>query len=152
MLGEADRQRYAAQVAQEITAHDDYFEHNMRRYRWARVVVIVTAALVPVCSAIDAMPRWGLGLLGGAAAVTEAVSQLYRWRDSALGAQTLSSALQQQLNLYNTGTGPYAVQATAFERFVVVVETIRHEGVATFNDLWGQDEPPSALAGQGAVP
>ena len=147
MLGERDRGRYAAQVAEEIGAHDGYFDRNMRRYRWARVVVILAAASVPVCSAFESLPRWVLGILGGIAAVAEALSQLYRWRDSALGAQNLSSALQQQLNLYNTQTGPYADESTAFDRFVVVVEQIRHHGVAAFNDLWGQDEPPSALPG-----
>jgi len=105
---------------------------------------------VPVLSPIDIVPRWGLGVLGGLAAVMESLNQLYRWRDSALSSQKVGNAMESELNRYSTGTKPYADDRVALARFVDVIERIRAQGSDAFAGLWAEDKPPSSQPGPGA--
>jgi hypothetical protein len=143
---------YVQGVFAEISAHQGYFAGQMRRYRWARVTVIVSAALVPVLSVVEGVPRWVLGALGGLAAVVESLNQLYRWRDSALNTMRVGNALESEWNRYVTGVRPYQDRRVALARFVDRVERIRAQGSDAFAGLWAEDRPPSSQPGPDTEP
>ena len=142
---------YRAGVVAEVTAYGRYFAKQLKRYRFARILVIVSAALVPVLSAVQGTPRWVLGVLGAIAAVTESLIQLYRWRDAALNAQRMGNAMESELTRYTTGAEPYADDATAFALFVDRVEKVRASGADAFAGLWAEDKPPASQAGPPAT-
>lgn len=119
----------------------------MSAHRVARVVVIISAAVVPVLSAVEGAPRWLLGLLGAIAAATESLSQLFRWRDSAIAAEKLGNQMESQLNLYVTGTAPYDDDETAGSLFVRRTESLRDTGTNAFVGLWAEDRPPVGQGG-----
>jgi hypothetical protein len=138
---------YRQGVLAQVNAHAKYFTRQMSRYRRARVVVIVSAALVPILSPIETLPRWALGALGGLAAIMESLNQLYRWRDSAVNAEKTGNALESELNRYWTRTRPYERDDTALQVFVNKVEGIRAHGSDAFAGLWSEDKPPSSQSG-----
>jgi hypothetical protein len=51
---------YTKVVRAEILRHWMYFGKQMTRYRIARAIVIVSAALVPVLAVVEQVPRWAL--------------------------------------------------------------------------------------------
>jgi hypothetical protein len=131
-------------VVAQIAAQQKYFKGRLTRYRIARIVVIVPAGLVPVLTTMNAIPRYVLGILGAIAAITEALIQLYRWRDSALAAQRTANSMESQLNLYRTGAGPYNEELElAFHRFATAIENIRDGASESFAGIWVEDTPPS---------
>jgi len=98
----------------------------MTRYRAARIVVIVTAALVPVLAAVGGVPRWALGLLGATAAIMEGLQGLFQFRRSALDAMKTCNELERTLNKHITAIDPYQGSPdTAFPLFVAEIEAIR---------------------------
>src|SRR5262249_18752971 len=126
-------------VAPHLTAYDDYpqlvrlemrrlrgyFAKQMRWYRAMRAVLIVRAALVPVLAATGPTPRWVLGALGGAAAITEALQSLFQFRATALNAMKTANSLERVLNRYMTATPPFHEKLDkSFPMFVDEIETI----------------------------
>ena len=153
MALEETASRFRKEVVAEIAAQQAYFARQLKRHRQARVVVLVSAGLVPVLTPVDVVPRYVLGVLGAIAAITEALIQLYRWRDSAVAAQRTANALETQLNLYRTATEPYHEELDlAFHKFVVTIETIRSSAAQNFAGIWAEDRPPSAVPPPEAAP
>lgn len=117
---------YIERVREDIKQHSAYFRRQITRYRAARIVVIVAAALVPVLATVASVPRWTLGLLGAIAAITESIQGLFQFRRSALDAMKTSNELERVLNRYMTAVNPYqGPQDIAFPLFVADIEAIR---------------------------
>ena len=136
------RQFYLEEVQQEIFDHDKYHRIRMRAYRLSRMVVIVAAGLVPIFAAVDGIPKWVLGILGGLAAASEAVQQLYQMRQSALQAMRTGNLLAREMRMYLTASGPYstASDSDAFELLTRRVENIRQSAEILFADTWLQED------------
>lgn len=100
-----------------------------------------------------------LGVLGGLAAATEALNQLFRWRDSSIEAFQGANSLEALLNLYVTSSGPYADDKVADEKFVVDAEAVRRDKYGGIVSLWSDTKtpskrgafPPGSLLGTGLV-
>jgi hypothetical protein len=135
---------YAEAVRQDIREHGAYFARRITLYRQGRVIVIISAALVPVLATATAVPRWVLGVFGALAAVTEGIQAVYQLRASALSAMRTANALERVLNKYMTGVAPYDGPADrAFPAFASDVEKIRETADEAFLQTWqGAVAPP----------
>jgi hypothetical protein len=145
---------YVQKVREEKDRQSEYFRKQLSRYRVARIVVIVSATLVPVLAATPVVPRLVLGMLGAVAAIAEAVQELYQFRKTALNAMQTANALERALNKYMTSTRPYAgTENQVFNRFVEDVEAIRESADKAFLETWLQAASSShqALPGGAAL-
>ncbi len=132
---------YTKVVHAEIRRHWTYFGKQMTRYRIARAIVIVSAALVPVLAVVEQVPRWALGVLGAVAVVTEGIQGLYQFRTAALTAMRTGNALERVLNKYMTAVTPYEGAAEkAFPVFVKDIEAIREMADEAFLQTWQPGE------------
>lgn len=132
---------YAEAVHAEIRRLWKYFGKQMTRYRVARTIVIVSAALVPVLATAPQVPRWVLGVFGAVAVVTEGIQGLYQFRTSALNAMRTGNALERVLNKYMTAVTPYEGAAEkAFPVFVKDIEAIRETADEAFLQTWQAGE------------
>jgi Protein of unknown function (DUF4231) len=136
------RAEYLDQLRKEIRNHARYFVHQIRLYRFFRVVVVVAAGAVPVLATVSGVPRWTLGVFGAIAAASEAVQQLFQYRRSALQAMVAGNDLERELRLYLIAVDPYAEgdDDAAFRRLAVNAERIRRRAEAAFLDTWQRDE------------
>jgi hypothetical protein len=153
-VNKTPQDEYIQGVREDIKQHRAYFSRQMTRYRAARIVVIVTAALVPVLAAVGGVPRWALGLLGAIAAITEGVQGLFQFRRSALDAMKTCNELERTLNRYLTAIDPYQGSPdTAFPLFVAEIEAIRKAADDAFLQTWQATASPQPLPdSQRAVP
>jgi hypothetical protein len=103
----------------------------------ARIVVIISAAAVPVLASFDArtVPRPVLGLVGAMAAVAEALAQLFQFQTHALNALRTRNALERALNRYLVGADPNAKEGS-FSKFAARVEDIREAADNASLDAW----------------
>jgi hypothetical protein len=128
---------YTQAVRAEIHRLGSYFGKQMTRYRVARAIVIVSAALVPVLAVVSQVPRWALGVLGAVAVVTEGIQELYQFRTAALTAMRTANALERALNKYMTAVTPYEGAAEkAFPVLVQDIEAIRETADEAFLQTW----------------
>ena len=134
---------FVDRVRAEIVQLQNYAVRHLTRYRVARIIAIVSTVAIPVLTPVADVPRLMLGVLGGLAAATEAVNQLFRWRDSSIEAFQGANALEALLNLYVTSSGPYADDKVADEKFVVDVEAVRRDGYGGIVSLWSDTKTPS---------
>ena len=129
--------QYTDGVREEIRQLGAYFAKQINRYRAARVLVILSAALVPVLAAVSAVPRWVLGIFGALAVAAEGIQQLYQFHRSALNAMSTANALERVLNAYMTGTGRYAGSVNqVFPLLVEDVEKLRGAADKAFLETW----------------
>lgn len=84
-------------MRKEIRGLRTHFARQITRYRIARSIVIVSAALVPVLATAAEVPRWVLGGFGALAAVIEGMQGLFQYRASALNAMRTANALERVL-------------------------------------------------------
>jgi hypothetical protein len=136
---------YIEAVRREIRGLGAYFAKQITRYRIARILVIISAAMVPVLASVSAAPRWVLGAFGALAVATEGIQQLYQFQRSALNAMSTANALERVLNAYMTGTGRYAGPVDqAFPLLVEDVEKIRQAADKAFLETWQAAAQPSS--------
>lgn len=139
----APDKEYRERVRTEIHRLRTYFARQLTIYRAARVVTIVSAALVPVLATADQVPRWVLGILGAIAVVTEGIQGLYQFRLSALNAMRTANNLERVLNKYMTAVAPYEGSSQqAFPVFVQDIEAIRANADDAFLQTWQGAEIP----------
>ena len=134
-------------MRKEIRGLRTYFARQITRYRIARSIVIVSAALVPVLATAAEVPRWVLGGFGALAAVIEGMQGLFQYRASALNAMRTANALERVLNKYMTAVTPY--EGPVIESFPVLVrdiEKIRKDADAAFLHTWQAAEIREAPA------
>lgn len=145
---------YIEGIRREKEQYRVYFSRQIIRYRAARIVVIVTAALVPVLATVTTVPRWVLGLLGAIAAVTESVQGLFQFRRSALNAMKTCNELERVLNRYMTAIDPYqGPPDTTFPLLVEHIEAIRKTADEAFLQTWqATTSPPQLPEGQRKIP
>ena len=133
----APADQYTDAVREEIKQLGTYFARQITRYRVARILVILSAALVPVLAAASAVPRWVLGTFGALAVATEGIQQLYQFHRSALNAMSTGNALERVLNTYMTGIGRYAGPVgQVFPLLVEDIEKIRDAADKAFLETW----------------
>jgi hypothetical protein len=127
-----------------------YFARQITRYRVARSVVIVSAALVPVLATATTVPRWVLAVFGALAAVTEGIQEVYQYRASALNAMRTANALERVLNKYMTAVTPYEGSGSqSFSVFVRDIEAIRNDADKAFLQTWQAAEARHEAVGEG---
>jgi hypothetical protein len=139
--------QYVERVRAEIRLH--YLNKQLRRYRIARLVVIVSAALVPVLAAATVVPRVALGALGAIAAVTEAIHQTFQFQRTGIEAMRTANALERELNRFMMSVGPYGT-GDAIVSFVTQIESIREDADRAFYNTWRS--PPTAVRALPAGP
>jgi hypothetical protein len=140
-------EHYRLLVQNEISVLRAYYSRQHRRYRTTRLVVLVSAAAVPVLAAASAVPRWVLGLLGALATVAEGVQQVFQFRLSSLNALKTANELERELNLYVMGVKEYAgARDVADSRFVERIEEIRRGADRATFETWQQT--PTAVGGR----
>lgn len=155
----APQDEYVQAVRKEIGALQRYFTGQITRYRIARSIVIVSAALVPVLATAAQVPRWVLAAFGGLAAVIEGMQGLFQYRASALNAMRTANALERVLNKYMTSVTPYeGPDRESFSELVRNIEKIRKDADEAFLHTWqaaeireipagnAKSRPPSPLA------
>jgi len=148
----APQDQYTDAVRNEIQGLRAYFARQITRYRVARTVVIVSAALVPVLATATLVPRWVLAAFGALAAVTEGIQALYQYRTSALNAMGTANALERVLNKYMTAVAPYdGPVSQSFPVFVKDIEAIRAGTDKAFLQTWEMAEGRHTAADQVAV-
>src|SRR6266536_2192705 len=137
--------QYREGVRGEIRRLQTYFARQLTRYRVARTVVIVSAALVPVLATVTVVPRWVLAAFGAVAEAAEGIQGLYQFHKSALNAMATANALERVLNRYMTAVAPYTGPIEqAFPLLVDEIETIRNTADETFLQTW-QAGPASTV-------
>jgi hypothetical protein len=141
----AAQDRFEAGVVTDIIRWQAYVQRQLRRHRGTRVVVIAAAGVVPVLASIDGVAKIWLGVFGAIAAVAEALSQLYRWRDSGVALMRSANALDHLHNLYATMSAPYD-GPRPFQRYIADVENVRTAASAAFAGIWAEDKPPAGSA------
>ena len=92
--------QYIDKVRAEISVLRTEFSRRLVAYRYVKIIIIVSAALVPILAGADAVPRWILGALGAVAAVAGSVEALYQFRSSATSAMRTANRLERALNRY----------------------------------------------------
>lgn len=128
---------YTEAVRAEIRQLRTYFARQITRYRAARSIVLVSAALVPVLAAATQVPRWVLAVFGALAAITEGFQALYQYRASGLNAMRTANALERTLNKYMTAVTPYeGTVSKSFPVFVKDIEEIRADADKAFLQTW----------------
>jgi hypothetical protein len=141
--------QYTDAVRNEIRRLQAYFARQITRYRIARTVIIISAALVPVLATATQVPRWVLAAFGALAAVTEGIRELYQLRTSALNAMRTANALERVLNKYMTAVAPYdGTISQSFPIFVRDVEAIRADTDKAFLQTWQAAEVRHTAAGE----
>ncbi len=98
---------YREAVRREISQHRVYCTQQITRYRITRVIVIISAASVPVLAAATVVPRWILAIFGAIAVGAEGIQGLYQFHKSALNAMSTANAMERVMNKYMTAVAPY---------------------------------------------
>jgi Protein of unknown function (DUF4231) len=136
--------QFTEKVRAEIRTLSAYYGRQLRRYRITRLVVIGSAALVPVLAAAPTVPRWTLGLFGAVAFVAEAIQHLFQFKVSSLHALKIRNELERELNQYLMGIGRYVVDPTVGDsQFFERIEAIRAEADKTTLEIWRQASGPT---------
>jgi Protein of unknown function (DUF4231) len=134
------RATFTSRVVAQQRGLQGYYTSQLRKARIARVVVIVTAGSVPVVVSVGGVPSWVVGAMGATAAATEAFSQLFRWRESAVSAHRSANDLARQLVRLQQRAAPYdGPTDDAFAAFVESVLRIDDQTSQKFSDLWSKD-------------
>jgi hypothetical protein len=134
---------YEQRVRDEIKKLGAYSSRQQVRYRWARVVVIISAGSVPVLAAVPGAPKWLLGLVGAVAAAVAAIEQVFQLRRTSLNAMKTANELERELNRYLAGVREYAAdpsepnaQHAVDSHFIERVEDIRESADHALVDIW----------------
>jgi hypothetical protein len=100
----------------QITWYDGRSGESQRHYKRLKVVVIATAALIPVISAVQVPdiapagpPTWVLGALGALIGILEGIQQVGQYHANWISYRSTCEALKHEKYLYLAKAGPYAV-------------------------------------------
>lgn len=125
--------------------YDMLAKHHARQmawYRGARILVILSAGSIPVLTGIPAVPGWVVAILGAVAAATEALVQLFRWRDSAITSMRSANVIEDHLTRFDLRLPPYdGPPGPAFRRFADAVLVTSSAVSRDFLGLWAEDLP-----------
>jgi hypothetical protein len=91
----------------QIIWYDKKSGVNQRRYKWLKVITMVSAALVPVFSVQD----WGRNIaaaLGIVIVLSEGLQQLNQYQANWIAYRSTCEALKHEKYLYLAQAGPYS--------------------------------------------
>ena len=115
---------------------------NKRAFLRLRLLQILLGASITIFSPFAARFVWGslvVSLAGGGVAVAGSVLALHRPQENWLRYRGLAQALKHEKYLFITGTPPYDVPETAFQRLVSTCEALM---AAESNQWIRQMSPP----------
>src|SRR5262245_55034098 len=94
---------------QRIEWYDRHAAYNQRAYKVLKLIVIVTAALIPFLSGTEGFkPPWLVGALGVVIAVAEVIQQLNQHHVNWTSYRSTCEALKYEKYLYLAKAAPYA--------------------------------------------
>lgn len=136
---------YRKHVRGMYTDFARYHARQMRRYRATRVVVIVSAGSIPVLTGVPSVPTWVVAVLGAVAAATEALVQLFRWRDSAITAMRSANLLEDHLTRFDLHLPPYdGPPGPAFRSFADAVLGTNATASRDLLGIWSEEVPAAS--------
>jgi len=104
----------------QIAWYDRGSNYNQRCFKWLKVAVIVSGAIIPFLAGIGAPAFWtgGLGIL---IVVLEGLQQLNQYQHNWIVYRSTCEALKHEKHLYLAKAGPYA---SANEAHAMLAERI----------------------------
>jgi len=121
---------------QRIEWYDRHAAYNQRAYKVLKLIVIVTAALIPFLSGTDGFkPPWLVGALGVVIAVAEGIQQLNQHHVNWTSYRSTCEALKHEKYLYLAKAAPYAGATDAHALLVERVESLMSQETAKWATL-----------------
>jgi hypothetical protein len=106
----------------QIAWYDKRSNINQHFYKVMKIMVIATAALIPLLSGLSmGVPSWVLGILGALIAIIEGIQQLNQYHANWISYRSTCEALKHEKFLYLAKAGLYA---TATDPCVLLAERI----------------------------
>jgi hypothetical protein len=131
-----DSEQYLKErVMDQIKWYSKKADHNKRMNYWAKSLVIVFAAFIPVLTQVDFDPEWknlSLAVLGALIAITSGISGLLKFDEKWTKYRAAGETLKHELFLVKTLTGPYEGVERPLGVLVNRVETLLGEE----NSMW----------------
>lgn len=109
---------------------------NQKRYKWLRIIEIISAALIPFIAGMGdkvSFGNWIVGILGMIVAVTAGLITLHKNHELWIQYRTTCENLKHEKYLYITSTNPYN-NDTSFNELVSRVEGL----ISKENSTWRQ--------------
>ncbi len=102
-----DRDTTIQRMEDQITWYDGRSKYSQKCFKWLKVVVIVSGAVIPFLSGYGAPAYWtgGLGVL---IVVLEGVQQLNQYQHNWIIYRSTCESLKHEKHLYLANAGPYA--------------------------------------------
>jgi len=123
-------------VDYQIDWYNKRSKTNKLLHNWAKVIVILLAAVIPfLVGFIYSCTLWiknVVGLLGVIIAVVTGISALFKFHEKWTEYRTTAETLKKEKYLYQTKTGFYQDVDKPFELFVERVESL----ISTENTAW----------------
>jgi len=121
---------------QRIEWYDRHAAYNQRAYKVLKLIVIVTAALIPFLSGTDGFkPPWLVGALGVVIAVAEGIQQLNQHHVNWTSYRSTCEALKHEKYLYLAKAAPYAGATDAHALLAERVESLMSQETAKWATL-----------------
>jgi hypothetical protein len=121
---------------QRIEWYDRHAAYNQRAYKVLKLIVIVTAALIPFLSGTDGFkPPWLVGALGVVIAVAEGIHQLNQHHVNWTSYRSTCEALKHEKYLYLAKAAPYAGATDAHALLAERVESLMSQETAKWATL-----------------
>jgi|HubBroStandDraft_6_1064221.scaffolds.fasta_scaffold957138_1 hypothetical protein len=100
-------------LQEQIQWYKNAANHAMWRYRNARIVELIGAALIPFCSGYEAPSyRIAAGALGVVVVVATSMHGIFLWHDNWIRWRVTQIALTKEEWLYKAGVEPYSEDET----------------------------------------
>jgi hypothetical protein len=120
-----------ARLDDQIGWYDKRSSFNQTRFKILKILVIVSAALIPLLSSSqlpfappNSLPNWVLGALGALIAVVEGIQQLNQYHANWIAYRSTCEALKHEKYLYLGQAGPYASAANAHALLAERIESL----------------------------
>jgi Protein of unknown function (DUF4231) len=122
-------------VDEEIRWYDRRAFYNQVAYKLLKIIVIVTAALIPFLSSMPGVEPAYLGALGVLIAIAEGLQQLGQYHANWIAFRANCEALKHEKYLSLAKAGPYANAAEPTALLAERVETIISQETAKWATL-----------------
>jgi hypothetical protein len=100
-----------ARLEDQINWYDKSAGRSQFFFKAGKIIVIVSAALIPFISGMKELPTWYTGALGVLIAIVEGLQQLNQYHSNWTSYRSTSEALKHEKYLFLANAGAYAQAA-----------------------------------------
>jgi hypothetical protein len=126
-----EQEYMTTRVDDQIAWYDKKSGINQAAYKRIRLTQIILAATLPFATAYISEEFWQLklvvGIMGITIAILEGVQTLYKYQDNWVEYRKSREALMREKLLFQTQSGLYSDEKTAFKTFVSRIENFTEQ-------------------------